>query len=560
MPLSLSSINTRVTLWFSLTCVLLCAITFAIYSSFAEYRRSNDWIAHTYEVIGQVDTVLSDLNDAHAAIRGYLLFNQEVFLGRYDISLPEIRQSLDKLTILIADNPVQVKNTQNLRARVDVLLAGAATIIKTNREISTAAATELLHGGTSTREMVEVRKIVADMEKEELRLLSKRQSSAEQAANLTVLASGLGLLLCGGILLLVFAQMRREALQREASARSLADNLIHTQNLMEQTQAINKMGDYLQNCRDLQEAYTVLATHMPRLLPNTAGLIGVFSNSRNLINSVLQWGDHQTGIMEFVSDDCWALRSGRSHFAVIDGGEPLCKHFHSTSLGGALCVPMQAHGETHGVLCIQTDDPAIISTNQELIRAISEQASLTFANLRLQEKLQLQSVSDPLTKLFNRRYLEATFERELSRARRYKQPLSVLMLDVDHFKHFNDTWGHDAGDALLAGFAEMLQQNVRKEDVVCRFGGEEFIILLPNSNLADTEKRAQLLVEKTRELQVALKGRTLDQVTVSIGAASLFQHGETTEELITAADAALYAAKHAGRDQLRLAPTISAVA
>ena len=549
----LSSINTRVTLWFTITCLVLCAIAFAIYSTFTTYRHNNEWVIHTYQVMGEVNGILSSLNDVQAAIRGYILLNQEGYLGRYDIGTEDIKKRLDNLSHLLTDNPAQIDHLEHLKSSITNQSAQSTQIIATTKEQGPTAATEMVRTGSSMRQMVEARKIVGDMEKEELRLLSLRQTTAEHAAQLTLFTCAFGFIFCGTILVLVFARIRRESLQRQASALSLAENLAHTQSLMQQTQAINKMGDYLQNCRDLAEAYMVLATHMPRLLPNTTGSIGVFSNSRNLVQSVLQWGDHQASRTEFSSDDCWALRSGRIHFMIADSGEPLCKHFHDGVTGGGICVPMQAHGETHGVLCIQTADPSILSINQELIRAISEQASLTFANLRLQEKLQLQSVSDPLTKLFNRRYLEATFERELSRAKRYNQPLSVLMLDVDHFKRFNDTWGHEAGDALLAGFAQMLQQNVRKEDVVCRFGGEEFIILLPNSNITDTVKRAQLLIEATRALQVILKDRVLDHITVSIGVASLFEHGDTAEQLLGAADSALYDAKHAGRDQMQLA-------
>src|SRR5690606_3673426 len=141
-----------------------------------------------------------------------------------------------------------------------------------------------------------------------------------------------------------------------------------------------------------------------------------------------------------------------------------------------LCLPMIAQGEMLGVLTLSSGT-AVTSENREIAIAACEQISLAMANLKLQETLRSQSLRDPLTGLFNRRYLEASFEREIQRAERRQQPLSLLMIDIDHFKRFNDTFGHDAGDALLAQFGSLLGRVVRSDDVICRYGGEEFTIL-----------------------------------------------------------------------------------
>ena len=183
------------------------------------------------------------------------------------------------------------------------------------------------------------------------------------------------------------------------------------------------------------------------------------------------------------------------------------------------------------------------------MRRVTEQISLALANLNLQRALKEQSIKDPLTKLYNRRYLEDTLPRELSRAQRSEQPLTVLLMDIDHFKKVNDTYGHDAGDAVLAAFAKMLTTKVRKEDVACRWGGEEFLLILGAANEDLAKARAQEICDTSRGLKIIFQGKPIP-ITVSIGAAIFPSHGETPEELIRNADLSLYKAKQGGRDQV----------
>lgn len=183
------------------------------------------------------------------------------------------------------------------------------------------------------------------------------------------------------------------------------------------------------------------------------------------------------------------------------------------------------------------------------------QVGLSVANIRLREALRTQSIKDPLTGLYNRRYLEETMEREIRRAVRAEQGLGVLMLDLDHFKKFNDTQGHDAGDTVLRETASFLLKSVRAEDIVCRFGGEEFVVILPVADLKVTQARAERIRTRLRELPVMHQGQSLGMVTVSVGVAELPQHGASAKELLEAADAALYRAKREGRDRVVAAVT-----
>jgi diguanylate cyclase (GGDEF)-like protein len=184
---------------------------------------------------------------------------------------------------------------------------------------------------------------------------------------------------------------------------------------------------------------------------------------------------------------------------------------------------------------------------------VAEQFALALANVRLRETLRGQSIRDPLTGLFNRRYMEETLDRELSRAQRERRPLSLLLLDIDRFKHFNDTFGHEAGDTVLASLGAMLRAMSRVGDVACRYGGEEFVLILPEASLPDARRRAEEIQDAIRGLRVTHGGRPLEGVRCSMGVAAFPEHGDSGGALLRAADAALYRAKREGRDQVVLA-------
>jgi diguanylate cyclase (GGDEF)-like protein len=189
----------------------------------------------------------------------------------------------------------------------------------------------------------------------------------------------------------------------------------------------------------------------------------------------------------------------------------------------------------------------------KLAKALAEQVALAVANLRLRETLRSQSIRDPLTGLYNRRYLEETLGREIRRAERNRHPMGIVMFDIDRFKQFNDTFGHDAGDAVLREVGVLLHNRFRAEDIACRYGGEEFVVILPEAVLDDTRARAEELREAAKHLHVAPRGRALGAVTLSVGVAVFPDHGVTGDALLQAADAALYRAKQNGRDRIEAA-------
>jgi len=216
-----------------------------------------------------------------------------------------------------------------------------------------------------------------------------------------------------------------------------------------------------------------------------------------------------------------------------------------------------AHGEAIGILHFQMIEPGDVPQPILLmVTMFTEQVGLSVANIRLREALRNQSIRDPLTALYNRRYLEEMRQRETRRAVRAEQGLGVIMLDLDHFKKFNDTFGHEAGDTVLRETAAFLLKSVRAEDIVCRFGGEEFLVILPVADLKATQARAERIRSKLHDLKVVHQGQALGMVTVSVGVAELPPHGTMPKELIEAADAALYRAKKEGRDRVMVADPV----
>jgi diguanylate cyclase (GGDEF)-like protein len=223
----------------------------------------------------------------------------------------------------------------------------------------------------------------------------------------------------------------------------------------------------------------------------------------------------------------------------------------------SLCIPLAAQGETLGIVCLVAEASEFLNapvptseSNVQLAVSMAEQAALSFANVNLRERLHAQAICDPLTGLFNRRYLDEYLEREVSNAGRRNRPLGIIMLDVDRFKKFNDLFGHDAGDTVLKELGDYLMKFIRRGDLACRYGGEEFTLILPESSLEDTRRRAEELRTSIQQLSIKHREIMLEKVTLSIGLAAFPEHGTTPSELLGAADGALLRAKGEGRDRV----------
>jgi diguanylate cyclase (GGDEF)-like protein/PAS domain S-box-containing protein len=342
-----------------------------------------------------------------------------------------------------------------------------------------------------------------------------------------------------------------EALRRRRAETELARQAQDLAQHNREIGLLNDLGELLQGCHTVAEAYPVIGRSLGRLFAGDAGALFIFSASRNLVEAVAVWGEAPPPEQVFAPDDCYALRRGQAQVGGEGAGAPPCAHV-PRGTGAYLCVPLMSHGEAMGLLHIlpASPDEDRLKGKQRLAQTVAGQLGLALANLKMQESLREMAVRDPLTGLFNRRYLEETLEREFLRAARQAAPIALIMLDIDHFKRCNDTYGHDAGDVLLRELGAFLQRYCRGSDVACRYGGEEFILTLSDCSLETACQRAEEMRQAVKTLQVHHGHRTLEAITLSFGVAAFPEHGDNPDAVLNAADAAMYRAKQQGRDRV----------
>ncbi|MBM4300410.1 MAG: diguanylate cyclase [Deltaproteobacteria bacterium] len=360
-------------------------------------------------------------------------------------------------------------------------------------------------------------------------------------------------------------RLRHEVSERKQVETALQEANLSLQEVLAQVEErnhamtmANEMADMLQVCQAPEEAYKAIGHFMPRLFPDDAGALYMLNNSRNLFEPMAIWGKAVQLVTSFAPDECWSVRRGRLHKVGSPQETLFCHQLPPESVPhGYLCVPLIAQGETLGVLHLRSgppaeaQTPALAAVKDQLALTVAEDLALALANLKLRETLRSQAIRDSLTGLFNRRYLEETMERELNRVKRQGISLGVIMMDLDHFKLYNDTFGHNAGDELLSALGILLKSHIRGEDIACRYGGEEFLLILPGTSMEIALERAESLRQAVKELHQRHHG--LKPATLSLGVAVYPDHGDTGVQLIRSADAALYRAKQAGRDRVMAA-------
>ena len=267
---------------------------------------------------------------------------------------------------------------------------------------------------------------------------------------------------------------------------------------------------------------------------------------------ISSWGDKINTKSCFSTNECWSLRRGRFHYSHKNQIGLSCDHIlGETEFTESLCIPLIAQGEALGLFFLSTLNEKIFTYVQiKLACTVGEQIALAFSNLRLQEQLQEQNIRDPLTSLFNRRYLTKILDTEIKMAATNHQSLAIIMVDVDHFKKFNDTYGHDIGDRVLKEIAILLQNNIKSTDIACRYGGEELTLILNNIRPENAYKKGEQLREKIKKISFQYEDQVISNITVSMGIACYPSHGRKKELLLKLSDQALYQAKDEGRDKV----------
>ncbi|WP_108879682.1 diguanylate cyclase [Anderseniella sp. Alg231-50] len=328
-----------------------------------------------------------------------------------------------------------------------------------------------------------------------------------------------------------------------------------------QARQLSELGEWLQSCKTVQELFVVVERLMPQMFPSSEGELYIYSNSRDVLDGACQWNRDGRLNKHIQPDDCWALRRGR----MMRYGEGLsnipCAHAAKSEADGEqippyVCIPILAHGETVGLLHIRF--PKLGCSEQQCLddRVLSfalqcaEHISLAVANAKLRDELEQQSIRDPLTGLYNRRHFMNQMHHAMKKSGSAQKSVGLIALDADNFKTFNDVHGHNAGDVVLCAISEALLEAVRPTDTVARFGGEEFAVLLADTNTQAAEDRAEAIRAAISGLSIRYGEGVLPQVTVSCGVAGTSEFGYVPQELLRAADMALYRAKDTGRNRV----------
>jgi diguanylate cyclase (GGDEF)-like protein len=575
-----------------------------LFEGSAQMRSNLRWVTHSAQVLRAANSSLSHLRQAESSQRAYILSRDPTFSANMASEVGVARADAAKLVRYTKDNPAQYARAQNMRElvvrRTDALLR-VASLARTGKQAE--AIKEASTGrGREIMELVDAR--TKDFLIEERSLLGARMDAVEERLTfirwvalagtpLTLLAIGLmAYTLVQRVRSPVDAMMRamsrlgagdrsaridvhlrsREFERLAAGYNAMADELesavaeqvageerLRLANLdlsesadvlrqrSEVIELLGGMAHRMQAARTDEELAAVIRVFAPRVLPDMPGALYAHNNSRNLLIPIAAWGGLEVEPNGFSPEQCWALRRGQSHYVVEPGSDIVCGHV-GENMHHYHCEPLLAGGEVIGVLYLE----AVVSSDSRFrLTLLAENIASALVNHRLQRGLREQTIRDPLTGLFNRRYMEETLALEVARSARSGAPLSLIMCDVDHFKRFNDEFGHDAGDAVLQIVAAELRSRFREGDVICRFGGEEFTIIAPSTEPEALAARAEVVRQIISEVAVQQAGRTLGSVTMSFGVAA-WQQGMDREgaALIKAADIALFEAKRQGRNKV----------
>ncbi|RJG51761.1 diguanylate cyclase [Sphingobium terrigena] len=322
---------------------------------------------------------------------------------------------------------------------------------------------------------------------------------------------------------------------------------------------LSRMTQRMQGCDTMHDLERVVSGFMPEIAPGLSGRLYRLDESRNIMVERCAWLAPTHSRPEFSPMACWALQRGDLHRPRGQLIDIPCDHVDPQGNIDvpSICLPLIAQRVTLGLLYLEprADLPEPrTDIGETYLRVLAENIGLALGNLRLRDALREMAMADPLTGLANRRQLDMVLEVQLAEADRLGRPISCLMLDVDHFKRFNDQFGHDAGDAVLRALGKILLTITREHGLAFRYGGEEFLLLMPELDAEQACQRAEDIRARVKALRMQHDGRELGPITVSVGMACAPLHCRF-DTLVKTADAALLRAKEAGRDRIVVAET-----
>jgi diguanylate cyclase (GGDEF)-like protein len=528
------------------TVLFICASALFVYNNTEHLVATRDWRDHSQEVLRALQTISQRLDHIDMVSRLYVQGKNEDDLQSAASNTVALDTGILHLEELVKDDPQQLGLARDLDVRAKKLM----------QEINA----QLPQGIALSKDVLECRDEVGHMQEDERNVLAKRIEESRRNTYRSLLAGAVFLLLSLAVVVSLFAILLRNArrrriadLQLSKANAQLADTVETLQKRATEASLLMAAREEMQLCTNPVQAHHAVIRYCKQLLPSTHAALLMINNSRQMVEIVSASEDEGKILDGFPLDACCGLRSGRLRWRKLGQSEVHCSHFMGNPPENYLCIPLAAHGDTLGILyieCPTAEADAIVANTLGSLEELAEMASMSIAGLNLRSRLEHQSIRDGLTNLFNRHFMEISLDREIRRAARNKAEFSVLMLDVDHFKLFNDTYGHEAGDNILREVAEIFRQSVRAEDIICRYGGEEFVIILPETAPDAALERSETIRQRVKEMRMRFRGEALRELTISIGVAVYPHSGDTLEEMLRASDRALYIAKQRGRNQV----------
>jgi diguanylate cyclase (GGDEF)-like protein len=600
----LASLSARIYAVMALSALAVLSLGAFLLQSSYQSREAFDWVSHSQRVIISLNSLQANLGEAESGLRGYLLTDDPAYLARFDGNLGQAHLLRERILDLVQDNPTQWKRAQRLNLLANDKARIMADAVKRGRRVGASRAIDPLARDRGRSLMQDIAILTNAMRDDERQLLLQRTVDARQGYLFVRAVVVVGCSLLTLLIVLLGWQIRSgmtrpledllDAVKRfgggDRTARAKVEGSVEfrelalTHNtmaeqlgsaieqsnlteamlaranseLLERSRALEArqhsiellsgMARRLQAIRDEGELTTVLDCFLPQVLPDLAGSLYVLNHSHNLLIRLSTWGEPYANPETFAPDQCWGLRRGQSHAVERTGADIICGHARGDVPVERLCEPVIAGGEVLGLIYVEGLSEA---EDRFRLSLLMENVALALVNENLRSRLREQSIRDPLTRLFNRRYLEEALQIEAARAQRSGTPLAVVMADVDHFKRFNDTHGHEAGDALLRAVAGQIQTHFRHGDIVCRYGGEEFTVIAPGASLDLICQRVDELRRNVREMTIDFRGQRLGPVTMSFGIDVWTAAGDRSiDALIGEADRALFRAKRLGRDRI----------